>query len=555
MKVKYKVIQIWTVIVLSMTTIQGVDASELEYQEVASEVMMNSLKSQPKRSFLRKLYTQLFFVPVWMQEQKLSTSAKALFKQIKNDDTLDKSGKLYQNTLNLEAKAEEIYTPKGTTLQKIELEFKISQLYLAYTNYVYFGSINWGAFQARISNLMVNDVSTEWVLHRPKFKAIKTLEHAALGGNLKQELEEAIPTHYHYKALQKELVKYRKIKENGGWPEVILQRILKPGKTAQGVDVLRERLQVTGDYVSCKENIENNNTYGKCLQEGVKRFQKRNGLQVDGDVGAGTLKVLNITAQQRITNILLNLDRIKWLKKRHDKRHIVINIPDFMLYFEEDGKVIQKIRTVVGKSNHPTPIFSNTVETIVLNPYWNVPQSIVQKELIPKLLKNPKAMAKRGIEIRTGWSKHAKKVKVDSVDWESYLYADYVPFRFAQIPGKRNALGKLKFLFPNKYSVYMHDTPAKGLFSRTKRAYSHGCIRLQKPRELLETFAKFNKNINIEESKAILKGKEQTPFTLEERVSIDVIYLTAWVDDEGQLQFRNDIYKYDKMQLKSFRTW
>jgi len=535
--------------------IQGINASELEYQEVASEVIMNSLKSQPKRSFLRKLYTQLFFVPVWMQEQKLSSSAKSLFSQIKNDATLDKLGKLYQNALNLETKTQEVYTPKGTTLQKIELEIKISQLYLAYTNYVYFGSINWGAFQARISNLMVNDVSTEWVLHRPKFKAIKTLEHAALGGSLKEELEEAIPTHYHYKALQKELIKYRKIEENGGWPEVILHRILKPGKTAQGVDVLRERLQVTGDYIPCKKSIENNNTYDKCLQEAVKRFQQRNGLSVDGDVGAGTLRILNIPARQRITTILLNLDRIKWLKNRHAKRHIVINIPDFMLYFEEDGKVIQKIRTVVGKSNHPTPIFSNTVKTIVLNPYWNVPQSIVQKELIPKLLRDPKAMAKRGIEIRAGWKKNAKKIEVDSVDWESYLYADYVPFRFAQIPGKRNALGKLKFLFPNKYFVYMHDTPSKGLFNRSKRAYSHGCIRLQKPRELLETFSQFNKNINLEEAKKILKGKEQTPITLEERVVIDVIYLTAWVDHEGQLQFRNDIYNYDKMQLKSFRTW
>ena len=555
MNFRCKIVQLWVTIAVSIVFAQVVNASELEYQEVASEVIMNSLKSQPKRSFLRKLYAQLFFVPVWMQEKKLSTAAKDLFAQIKNDGTLDTNGILYQNALDFEKKAQAIYTPEGTTLQKIELEIKISQLYHAYTNYAYMGSINWGAFQARISNLMVNDVNTEWVLHRPKFKAIDIVENAALGGSLSKQLKNAIPKQYHYRELQKKLVEYRQIEQEGGWPHVLLQKTLKKGQTADGVIGLRKRLRITGDYIPCKQSIDNNNTYDTCLQKAVKHFQQRNGLAVDGDIGSGTLKALNITVKKRIGSILLNLDRIKWLKQQTAKRHIIINIPDFMLYFEEDGKLIQKIRTVVGRPNHPTPIFSNIVRRIVLNPYWNVPKSIVQKELIPKLLKNPKAMEKKGIEIRAGWGKHAKKVDASLVDWREYQYSKYVPFRFAQLPGKRNALGKLKFLFPNKYSVYMHDTPSKGLFSRSKRAYSHGCVRLQKPRELLKTFAKFNQNIDLQKSQEILKGKEKTSITLEERVPIDVIYLTSWVDYDGVLQFRNDVYGYDKMQLKSFRKW
>jgi len=542
------------VVLLNFIQVTAVEASELEYQETASEIIMNSLQGQPKRSFLRQLYTQLFFVPAWMHEKGLSSAAKDLFEHIKHDATLDKMGKLYQDTLLLESRAHEIYTAHGTIAQKIDLEFKISQLYEGYTNYAYLGSINWGAFNARISNLIVNDVSTEWVLHRPNVDAINMLENAALGASLEKELVNATPTKYRYKALQKELVKYRKIKENGGWVPVLLSGTLKAGKKDKGVYDLRERLRATGDYIPCDESNESL-VYDKCLQQAVKHFQKRNGLSVDGEVGPGTLKVLNKSVDERITTILLNLDRIKWLNDRHSKRHVIINIPDFMLYFEEDGKLKQSIRAIVGKPNHPTPIFSNTVKTIVLNPYWNIPTSIIQKEMIPKLLRNPNAMAKKGIEISTGWGKNASKISGSSVDWAQYRYSKGVPFRFAQVPGPRNALGKVKFLFPNKYSVYMHDTPTKSLFKRTKRAFSHGCVRLQKPRELLKTFAGFNTNVDFDKSQQILKGKKKTYISLKETVPVDIIYLTAWVDYDGKLQFRNDIYGYDKMQLKSFRKW
>jgi len=558
MKLRRKIIHLSRILSLMMllgfVQLTAVKASELEYQETASEIIMNSLQGQPKHSFLRTLYTQLFFVPAWMHEKALSPAAKELFAHIKADGTLDKTGKLYQDTLLLESRAHEVYATNSTVAQKIDLEFKISQLYEGYTNYAYLGSINWGAFNARISNLMVNDVNTEWVLHRPNVDAISMLEKAALGSSLEAQLQKAVPSKYHYKALQKALVKYRKIKDAGGWTKINLHGALKLGAKQQGVYLLRERLRVTGDYKPCKTSTETD-IYDVCLQKAVKHFQKRNGLAADGEVGAGTLRALNKTVDDRITTILLNLDRIKWLKNRHSKRHVIVNIPDFMLYFEEDGKLRQTIRTIVGKPNHPTPIFSNTVQTIVLNPYWNLPKSIIQKEMIPKLLRNPNAMAKKGIEIYSGWGKDAKKINPKSIDWTKYLYSNDVPFRFAQLPGSRNALGKVKFLFPNKFSVYMHDTPTKKLFKRSKRAFSHGCIRLQKPRELLKTFSTFNTNIDFNKSQKILKGKKKSFISLEEKVPVDVIYLTAWVDYDGKLQFRNDIYGYDKMQLKSFRKW
>jgi len=531
-----------------------VKANELEFHEKASEIILNSLQTEPKNSFLRKAYKELLFTPVWMREKSLSLAAKELFEYIRNDHTLNKNGKLYKDSAVLEKMAESMYAEEENIYAKVSLEFKISQLYKGYTDYAYFGSINWGAFNARISNLMVNDVSTEWVLHRPNVYPAKMLGNAALGQSLKKQLDAAVPKAYHYNELQKELQKYMTIRENGGWEKVDIFKKLKPGRHSEGVYSLRARLHVTGDYVTCDES-EEGNLYDKCLQKSVKHFQARTGLKEDAVVGGVTLKELNKSVDERITTIRLNLDRLKWLNERASKRHVIINIPDFQLYFEEDGKLIQTMRVITGKPRHPTPIFSDTVEMIVLNPYWNIPKSIIQKEMIPKLMRNPNAMARKGIEIRAGWGRDAKKVSGGSVNWSKYRYSKTVPYRFAQIPGYKNALGKVKFLFPNKFSVYMHDTPTKHLFKKDKRAFSHGCIRLHKPRELLRTFSTFNDNIDFDKSQKILKGKKNSYLKLQKKVPIDVVYLTAWVDYDGKLQFRNDVYKYDEMQLKSFRKW
>lgn len=526
----------------------------LAFQENASDMMLNSLQGQPKHSFLRKLYTRVLFMPVWMHESSYSSPAKELFTQIQNDGTLNKNGQLHRDSLLLEEEAQNVYAKDGTLAEKISLEFKISQLYKAYTDYTYFGSINWGAFQARISNLIVNGVSTEWVLHRPDADPIGMVENAALGRSLTKQLQAAMPQAYRYKVLQEKLEKYMMIRETGGWETVFLSRKLKPGKRMKGVDALRERLLVTGDYIPCEESQEDL-VYDTCLQKAVKHFQARNGLKTDGVVGPGTLRVINISVDERITTIRLNLDRLKWLNERQEKRHVIINIPDFQLYFEEDGALIQTMRVITGTPKHPTPIFSDMVEHIVLNPHWNVPKSIIQKEMIPKLLRNPNAMSRQRIEVYTGWGRDAEKVNPASINWSQYRYSKHMPYRFAQTPGTHNALGKVKFLFPNKFSVYMHDTPTKHLFKKDKRAFSHGCIRLQKPRELLQTFTTFNSHINFEKAQTTLKGKKKKYFNLTEKVPVDVIYLTAWVDYDGKLQFRNDVYGYDEMQLKSFRKW
>ncbi|MCD6654075.1 MAG: L,D-transpeptidase family protein [Sulfurovum sp.] len=526
----------------------------VEFHEAASDIMINSLQTQPQNSFLRKMYTQLFFVPVWINERSLSSFAQELFVQIKEDETLDHSTRLYGDMLELEEKAKKIYESSSTLAHKVDLEFKIAQLYKGYADYALYGSINWGAFQARLSNLKTKDIGAAWVTHKPKESPVSLIESALMNGSLKEGFRNAMPNEYHYKELRRALIQYLKIQRNGGWPPVPLNGTLAVGQSYKAVPYLRERLRATGDYQGCSGSREST-IYDNCLKEAVVRFQKRNGLEAKGIIGQATIKALNQSIERRIATMRLNLDRIKWFKERNEKRHIIINIPAFSLYFEEDGKLRQEMGVITGTRKNPTPIFSNRVKQIVLNPYWNVPESIIQKEMIPKLLRNANAMAREKIEIHSGWGEDDKKINPASVDWSQYRYSKTVPFRFAQVPGAHNALGKVKFLFPNEFSVYMHDTPTKGLFNRTTRAFSHGCIRLAKPIELLKTFSTFNTNVDFDKSQETLKGKNMTYLNLDNSVPIDVVYLTAWIDHDGKLQFRDDVYGYDEMQLKSYRNW
>ncbi len=533
---------------------QGANANtNLEFHEAASTVMINSLQVQPQNSFLKQLYTRLFFVPVWIDEESVSSFGKELFRQIKEDKTLETTSKLYHDAVHLEQRAHDIYASNGTLSHKVELEFKISKLYKVYADYALYGSINWGAFKDRLYNLKAKDIHAGWVTHKPKFGPISLIENAALSGSISSLFAQAEPKEYHYKELRESLIKYLEMQKNGGWAHVPLNGSLKPGEAYDVVPLLRERLRITGDYGSCRSKEAN--VYDACLKEAVVRFQRRHGLDAEGVIGKETIAAINVPIEKRIEQMRLNLDRIKWLHERNNKRHIMINIPAFTLFFEEDKALRLQMKVITGKRKNPTPVFSNTVQTIVLNPYWNVPKSIIQKEMIPKLLKNPNAMVKEKIEIHTGWGKDARKVSGGSVNWGLYRYSKTMPFRFAQVPGYYNALGKVKFLFPNQFDVYMHDTPTKSLFNRNVRAFSHGCIRLSKPIELLKTFSTFNDTVNFEKAQERIKGTKKAYLTLTNKVPVDVIYLTSYVDYDGVLQFRNDIYGYDKMQLQSYREW
>jgi hypothetical protein len=212
------------------------------------------------------------------------------------------------------------------------------------------------------------------------------------------------------------------------------------------------------------------------------------------------------------------------------------------------------MRVITGKPDHPTPSFHDRMEYLIVNPYWKIPESIVKQEMLGHLIRDPYYYERRGKHLHKTWDEDSPRVDPGSINWAQYRSKKkHIPYYFMQLPGTSNALGKIKFLFPNHYSVYIHDTPTKKLFFRNVRAFSHGCMRIQKPREMLKALSLYNDNIDVDELMALLKTKEKKTVVLKHKIPVDIVYLTAFVDDYGNLNFRGDIYGYDKYQLENYK--
>jgi len=511
------------------------------------------------RKFLTRFYRQNSYHPLWIEPEGFGKKVSSLFKAIESDITISHQSKIHNDYLFLIK-----YTKnKDTHLDPIKIELKLTQLYLDLINHTLYGQINWRQFSKKLYSLKKKRVTATWNEDKAKFK----LSELLLNPSIPETIKEITPNRFGYKALLHALKKLQDIKQKGGWKKLPSFKVLKLNDQGDNVIKLRERLEASGDLTECepttkklfekevtndvKLKFQPRATFDECLAQAVKRFQKRHGLEVDGIVGKGTQRAMNQTVEYKIQKVLLNLDRIKWLPREETpKQYIIVNIPEYMLHYIEEGKTKQKLRVIVGDIKHHTPIFHNKISFIVLNPYWRVPEGITKREIIPKVIKNIDYLRKQGLEIHQTWNERSPRIDPYSIYWEQYASgAIRFPYRIMQPPGKKNALGKIKFKFPNRYAVYLHDTPTRYLFKRDKRAFSHGCVRLSEPKELLKTIATFNSNINLKKAEKILKGKHQKQINIKHKVPIYLIYLTAGFNSEtNELEFREDIYNYDKMQ-------
>jgi len=529
--------------ILHSTTNLDMNASDLkekqeEYQKTAARLI-----GDDKEDRLKAMYELLEYQPIWINEEGLTSYTKELFSQIENDITLERNSTIYREFQNI--KNSTIPTKKEDIAVK---EFDYSRLYQDYMSHVLYGDIDWKKFQRNLRRTHRNGV---WVVHNilasPESLLIGSVKHKTL----KHAFKEAKPLFPLYDKLLTALKKYQDIVSNGGWDVLPDFKNLKPGMKDPVVPALRERLATEGDYVPC-ENSDATQRYDKCLVEAVKKFQARHGLEAKGFVGKMTRKALNESAQEKVTKIKLNLDRIKWVKRGSDRYHIYVNIPSYTMYMFDGFEAIESMRVITGRKGHETPIFYGRVRTIVLNPYWRIPASIIRHETIPKLKKDPGYTNKKKIEIHTGYSEHSPRVNPYKVNWHKYG-RKLPPYKFMQSPGEQNALGKVKYLFPNKYAVYMHDTNQRNLFVKDYRALSHGCVRLHKPFDLLETFAEIEPRMDYEKSKVILDKNKKTSYRLSQSIPVDIVYLTTLVDSNETVIFSDDVYGYDKMQLSTMK--
>lgn len=365
----------------------------------------------------------------------------------------------------------------------------------------------------------------DWFIPRKKKNYDRLLDSLAQG---RMDLSPIEPIHPQYGALKTELRKYYHLDTLAPWEPVSLgeRRKLEPGDSASFVPAMRQRLMLMGDLHNAGDTIRlHSMVYDSSLYKAVQVFQARHGLHPDGIVGPGVVRMLNITPRERIRTLLVNMERLRWVPERYPSDLLLVNIPEFRLHVFEEGVEAWSMDVVVGASATRTVVFSDTLKRIVFSPYWGVPMSIVRNEILPAMEKDPGYLARKGME-RIGGSDAAPLIR--------------------QKPGPQNALGRVKFLFPNSYDIYFHDTPSKGGFARESRAFSHGCIRLSRPRELAVYLLRNDSTWTEEAIKKAMSGTKEITVNLprHERRPVMIGYFTAWVD-KGRLNFRDDVYGND----------
>ncbi len=338
-------------------------------------------------------------------------------------------------------------------------------------------------------------------------------------------------------AMQSAIARYEYILSRGGWKKIPEGPNLRVGSSSPRVALLRARLSVTGDL---RQRGGNPNSYDSYVGEAVQRYQKRNGLLQTGAVDARTLKSLNVTASARLAQLKLNLARISKMAQGIGKKFIMVNIAAAELEAVEFGTVHSRHRTVVGKADRPSPLVSSRVIQVNFYPYWHVPQSIVVKDLIPKLKVDPGYLTRTNLRIFKSWG--GEEIDPATVDWNDPAAAN---FKFRQDPGPANALGFARINFPNKHAVYMHDTPTKGLFSHGFRAYSSGCVRIQNVQELIGWMLKKEKGWEPSRIDEVIRMGESMNVDLSKSIPLYWSYITAWAQPNGAVQFRRDLYGRD----------
>lgn len=370
----------------------------------------------------------------------------------------------------------------------------------------------------------------------------------ALGrGRLEDFLTRLGPRHAAYRALRRALTRYLRIKRTGGWPTITGGPVLQLGDGGPRVAQLRNRLAASGDAPPPSESQERG--FDDALAAAVARFQHRHGLYPDGVAGARTLAALNVPVAQRIRQIQLSLERWRWMPADLGSRYVMVNIPGFEMQVVEAGQVVKTMRTIVGRKRRPTPALASLITYLEINPYWHVPSKIARKDLLPKIQKNPDFLVRQNFRVFDSWKKDARELDPRAIDWSS-LNEDHFPWRLRQEPAGHNALGRVKFIFSNPWSVYIHDTPAKGLFRRPSRPFSSGCVRVEEPMALMSLLLKPQGWDPERLSEAVISNRRQVVI-LDEPVPVYLVYLTAWVGGGGEIHFREDLYGDD---ARLFRT-
>lgn len=449
---------------------------------------------------------------------------KMAFAWFDKDGLIEQAGNLTDRAMNLKNEGVNKELPYYQSLDsliyngnpgqladtlKVKLELMLTAQYFAFADLV------WEGMDPKVSN------EVNWYLPRKKVSYEEYLDSIleAKPGQLKAE---KLPVYRQYDLLRTYLLKYRELDEKANWFKIKAgNRVFHPGDSSGLITQVRQRLSDLGDL---KGDVRSQ-VYDEDLEEAVKQFQFRHGLKDDGLLAKATFTELNVPYQQRVKQLLVNMERSRWLPVSLSSDYLVVNIPEFKLHVYSADNLLWSCNVVVGKTMHKTVIFSGELKYIVFSPYWNVPPSIVRNEVLKDMRKDENYLNKHHMEI-TG-------------------YRDGLP-EIRQKPGPWNSLGLVKFLFPNSYNIYLHDTPGKSLFNESSRAFSHGCIRISEPFKLAQFLLRDNPAWDDDKIIAAMNAGQEKFVPLKEKVPVFIAYFTAFVDRQGRINFRKDIYERDE---------
>ena len=391
-------------------------------------------------------------------------------------------------------------------------------------------------------------LDAEWVADPRKGDMDAMLDRALKDNKVRELLQSLAPTHDGYRGLRDARARYAKIVEGGGWTAIPSGGSLKRGSRGARIVALRARLAASGDLDSTRSRGD---VFDETVAAAVARFQTRFGRDADGVVGATELAELNVAAESRLRQIELNMERWRWLPKTLGDRYLVVNIPEYKFHIIENGKPVLEMRVVVGKALNATPVFSDQMTQVVVNPTWNVPASIAGGEIVPLIQEDRDYLAKNAMRAFSGTGDDAKEVDAASVNWSNE--SETAQLNFRQDAGDQNALGRIKFLFPNQFDVYLHDTPAGHLFSREERSFSHGCVRVEEPLKLAGYALRGLPEADADRLNELIAAGETKTIQIPKPLAVHIVYFTAFVEENGTAGFREDVYGIDRELMVRLR--
>ncbi len=493
------------------------------------------------KEIVENIYQQTNYVPLWAgksNEKKTAQLIQALKDPLFNykNKSFDQKAitKLFYMLDNNEI------SERKKMLVYARLDLMLTNSMVRLVRFIVQGDVDWNLVQNKLKALKESDdVRADWEMNPKSFPDQQKLINAIANGTIRTYLISLLPMKERYVKLV-ELLKNYKVMEK--FPKIKYSNSpLKIGDWSSRVPEIKKHLQISGDY---PKNADLSWTFNKTLEKAVKTYQKRYLLEINGRVDKKVTYYLNQPVKKNIQAIITNLDKTKLYPRTFESEYVEVNIPDFNLRYYRNGQKVIKMGIVVGRMDRPTPLFSDQIEYMVLNPTWTVTDNLVKRDLIPVLKKHPDYLTEHNIHVFSG----KKEVQVDYEMLEPFIHSDKrVPYRFVQFPGENNALGRVKFMFPNKYAVYLHDTDNKSLLERRYKLYSSGCMRVDKPFKLLDILLQNVKgSYNKEKIDEILASNKPTTVKLKKAIPVHILYFTVYEED-GLAYFKHDIYSYDKI--------